>query len=483
MHRLSAVLIVLMFVLLAGCENESPKAPESLKPPTPEKAAPEPKQEPSGLKPEDKAVQGANGEAEDVFAMVVEKITPSVVNISTYQSPEDMVRSGRMPEDNYHKRPPRGESSIGTGVIISEDGYIITNSHVVADSTEIKVKLFDETEYEPKLIGADPKTDVAVLKIDSDKPFKAAPLGDSDKLKLGQWAIALGTPFGLEKTVTVGVVSGVGRADVGVTYYENFIQTDASINPGNSGGPLCNSRGEVIGITTAIMSAGQGISFAIPINMARDIATKLIEQGEVVRGWLGVGIQTLTPELADGFGLSGLKGILVNKVFEGTPAEKAGFEVGDVILSFSGLEVDDVRKLQSVVAWTEVGSKVPLTVIRSGKEVTLSAVIGEMGAFEHKAEKKETKAELQASGKLGLTVHSAGIGKDAKGVVIVAVDPGSNAERAGVQVGTEIVSINLEDVVDMEGFKKIADGLNKGETVVLLVKREDSPLFIAYEVQ
>jgi len=157
--------------------------------------------------------------------------------------------------------------------------------------------------------------------------------------------------------------------------------------------------------------------------------------------------------------------------------------VGDVILSFSGLEVDDVRKLQSVVAWTEVGSKVPLTVIRSGKEVTLSAVIGEMGAFEHKAEKKETKAELQASGKLGLTVHSAGIGKDAKGVVIVAVDPGSNAERAGVQVGTEIVSINLEDVVDMDGFKKIADGLNKGETVVLLVKREDSPLFIAYEVQ
>jgi Do/DeqQ family serine protease len=476
--RSMALFIAAVFILaaLSSCKPSRPKAPpelDSKKPEKTEKSAP-------AAGPE------STSNAENIFIKVAESVTPSVVNISTYNSGEDNDNNGelgRMPKDQYHQGPrgPYSDKSVGSGVIISSDGYIITNAHVVLDATDITVKLSDKREFPGELIGVDAKTDIAVLKIESNETLHPATLGESSNLKIGQWAIAIGNPFGLDRTVTVGVVSGIGREDVGVAQYENFIQTDASINPGNSGGPLLNSSGEVIGINTAIMSAGQGISFAIPIDMVKDISKKLIEKGEVIRGWLGVGIQTLTPELAEGLGIPDKTGVLVNKVYTGSPSEKAGIAVGDVIVQFDGLDIDDARKLQSIVAATEVGKLVEIRVIRAGKEKKFVARIGEMDEFEQKF--KEPKTELESSPELGLTIHPVNAATGISGVVVVEVDAGSNAEKAGVTVGDIITTINLKTIKGLKDFKTEVKGLKKGDAVILLLTRANSPLFIAYRVQ
>ncbi|MBI5694232.1 MAG: Do family serine endopeptidase [Nitrospirae bacterium] len=431
----------------------------------------------------------ANGliSAENMFMQVSRDVMPSVVNIRVFQE----IDTSKMPDDSYHrggggeKKSPHSEQSQGSGVIISEDGYIITNAHVVSDSKDITVKLSDKREFKAKLVGADAKTDIAVLKIESKEPLPKAVLGDSSKLQVGQWAIAIGNPFGLDRTLTVGVVSGMGRADVGITQYENFIQTDASINPGNSGGPLLNSKGEVIGINTAIMSAGQGISFAIPVNNAKEVATSLIEKGKVVRGWLGVGIQPLTPELADGLGLTGNTGVLVNKIYKGSPSEKAGVRVRDVIVMFDGVEITDVHQLQSLVAGTKVGKKAEIKVIRDGGTKSLTAMLDEMSDKKMtEGGKEEQKAELAKA--LGLTVHPADstmTGGKYKGVLVVEVAGGSAAEKAGVMPGDVVTSIGKADVQGLDDFRKAAGRLKKGDTAVLMVMRRGTPLFIAFRME
>jgi Do/DeqQ family serine protease len=257
---------------------------------------------------------------------------------------------------------------------------ILTNNHVVKDADEITVKFADKHEVKGKVVGTDAKTDLAVIRVDAKDDLPVATLGDSDTLQVGEWAIAIGNPFGLDHTLTVGVISATGRSEVGIAAYENFIQTDASINPGNSGGPLLNVRGEVIGINTAIVASGQGIGFAIPVNMARKVMEDLVKRGKVTRGWLGIGIQPLTPELAKSFGVSADEGILVNQVMPKSPAETAGIKVGDLILSLDGKPLKDTRQMQRLVAEAEIGKTIEVVVLRDKTKRTLKLQVGEMPA-------------------------------------------------------------------------------------------------------
>ena len=470
------LLAALLMSLISACErNEVPSALTK---------APEIK---SG------AQAGGQGDAENIFIKVAREANPAVVNIRSFQSVEDTgglsyTPSEQTPDDRYQypgqdKNKPHAEQNVGSGVIISPDGYIITNAHVVVDSTDIKVKLSDSREFAAKLIGADTKTDIAVLKIEGKGPLPVVKLGDSSNLQIGQWAIAIGNPFGLDHTVTVGVVSAVGRADVGVVQYENFIQTDASINPGNSGGPLLNSAGEVIGINTAIMSSGQGISFSIPVNMVKDIAKVLIEKGKVVRGWLGVGIQSVTPDVAAAMGARPGLGVLVNRVFKGSPAEVAHIELGDIILSYDGKPMSEARQLQNAVASTLVGKVVEIRIIRQAKERSIRIKIEEMTEAEEP--EKQEKPEVETVGQLWLTVRpitgAAAEGVAPGGVVVVDVEGGSPAEKAGMDVGDIIVSVGLTKINGVKEFKKAAARLKKGQPVALLVVRGGSPVYIAYK--
>ena len=327
------------------------------------------------------------------FTQVAEQVRPAVVNIGTVH----LAKGRRPPAPNPFgedpvfrdffeqffgpRQGPRGEfrqPSLGSGVIIDKHGYILTNFHVVKGADEITVKLSSKKEYRGRTVGTDPKTDLAVVKIQPDGELTIARLGDSERLKVGEWAIAIGNPFGLEQTVTVGVISATGRSDVGITTYENFIQTDASINPGNSGGPLVNLRGEVIGINTAIVAAGHGIGFAIPINMVKQVVTQLMEKGKVVRGWLGIAVQPLSPELAQSLGSTGAKGAVVASVHPGSPAAEAGLQQGDLILAFGRTAVDDYHHLQRLVADTEVGKAVTLRLPRKKQPLDVQVRIGEM---------------------------------------------------------------------------------------------------------
>ncbi len=326
------------------------------------------------------------------FVAVAEQVTPSVVNISTVSSgrgrtPNELFRPfGNDPFfrdffDRFFEGMPRRrqQNSLGSGVVIDKGGLILTNNHVIKDADEISVKFSDKHEAKGKIVGTDPKTDLAVIRVDIKEELPVARLGNSDTLRVGEWAIAIGNPFGLDHTLTVGVVSATGRSEVGIAAYENFIQTDASINPGNSGGPLLNIRGEVIGINTAIVASGQGIGFAIPINMARKVIADLVKKGKVTRGWLGIGIQPLTPELAKSFGVSG-EGVLVNQVMPKSPAENAGIKVGDLILAVDGKPIKDPRELQRLIADTDIGNSIQLTLLREKERRTVKVQIGEMPA-------------------------------------------------------------------------------------------------------
>jgi serine protease Do len=327
------------------------------------------------------------------FVSVAQQVRPAVVNIGTIQ-----VAKGRRPpvapptDDPFFRdffkqffgsEPPSGgrgefrQPSLGSGVIIDKRGLVLTNFHVIKGADEITVRLSDKHEYRGKVLGADPKTDLALVRFDPDHELRVAPLGDSDGLKVGEWAVAIGNPFGLDQTVTVGVVSAIGRSDVGVATYENFIQTDASINPGNSGGPLLNLKGEVIGVNTAIVAAGQGIGFAIPINMVKRVTDQLMAQGKVVRGWLGAALQPLSVELSETLGVSGKQGALVASTAPGGPAAKAGLQQSDVILTYDKTPVEDYRHLQRLVADTKVGRTVALEVLRNKKKIEVAATIAE----------------------------------------------------------------------------------------------------------
>jgi serine protease Do len=331
-------------------------------------------------------------EMQRAFVRVADRVRPAVVSIATShflrrQRPPgtDPFSSDPSFKDFYDRyfgqMPPaeRERAGVGSGVIIDGQGHILTNFHVIKGADEIMVRLHPRREVRGKVVGTDTRTDLAVIRIPAEG-ITAAPLGDSDKLQVGEWAIAIGSPFGLEQTVTVGVISATGRSEVGIVPYENFIQTDASINPGNSGGPLLNFRGEVIGINTAIVSTGQGIGFAIPIKVAQQVATALVAKGKVVRGWLGVSLQPLTKELAQSLGAARDKGAVVARVLSGGPAEKAGLQPNDIIVRFGDTAVDDLPHLQRLVLDAPVGQAVTVQVLRSGKEVSVSVTIAEAPA-------------------------------------------------------------------------------------------------------
>ena len=328
------------------------------------------------------------------FTDLAEKVRPGVVNIQVVKKVKNVDFGFRNFSGNpfgdknpfgdffgpfSEGNPPRGfeQRGVGSGFVMSQEGYILTNNHVVEDADQIKVKLANGKEYDGKVIGRDPKTDLALIRIERASDLHPLKLGNSEDLKVGSWVVAVGSPFGLEQTVTAGIVSAKGRV-IGSGPYDNFIQTDASINPGNSGGPLINMKGEVVGINTAIIASGNGIGFAIPINMAKEIAPQLREKGHVTRGWLGVSIQEVTPELAKSFDLKEKKGALVGQVVSGSPAEKAGIEQGDVILEFDGKEVADSKDLPRIVASTPVGKGVTVKLSRNGKLVDRQVKVGEL---------------------------------------------------------------------------------------------------------
>lgn len=422
------------------------------------------------------------------LSKLVKEVTPAVVNISTTTVVKGVDLHDKMINpfkdffgndffEKFFGDVPRREykqRSLGSGFIIDKDGHILTNNHVVEKATSIRVKLTDGKEYDAKVIGKDPKTDIALIKINAKNSLPIAVIGDSDKLEVGDWVLAIGNPFGLERTVTSGIVSAKGRV-IGQGPYDDFIQTDASINPGNSGGPLFNLRGEVVGINTAIVSGGQGIGFAIPVNSAKTLLPQLKSKGKVVRGWLGVVIQKVTPELAKSFGIKESEGALVSDVMVDSPAFKADIRRGDIILSFDGHKIKEMDQLPRMVAGTEIGRKVKIGLVRDAKHYSIDVVIGEM-----KDEKKET-AEVppEIEKNFGLVVQniSPDIARhlslgDRRGVIITDIHPGSPAEEADLRPGDIIKEINKKTVKNIDDFNEIMRKANGKDGVVMLVRRE-----------
>jgi serine protease Do len=428
------------------------------------------------------------------FTELVKRVGPEVVNISTTK----VVKRGPMPRpfsnegpwrdffgDDFFERffgqmpRERKQRSLGSGVIIDpQKGYILTNNHVIAGADEITVRLDDGKEYNAEVVGRDPKTDLALIRTKAALDVDVgAPLGDSDKVEIGEWVMAIGNPFGLERTVTVGILSAKGRV-IGAGPYDDFLQTDAAINPGNSGGPLFNMEGEVIGINTAIVASGQGIGFAIPINMAKELLPQL-EKGKVTRGWLGVSIQEVTEDIAKSFKLKDAKGALVAEVMEDTPAQRGGMERGDIITSFDGKEVETPNELQRIVASTVPEKKVKVKVIRDGKVQTLTVKVGTMP-------EEITETEKAITTDLGLTVQTLtpdlaeqfNWSRDEKGVLVTGVDPSGAGAEAGLRRGDLIKEIDRQDVETTEDYKRILGKAKKGESVLFLVKRGTRTFYI-----
>ena len=435
------------------------------------------------------------------FSPLVKKAKPSVVNISAvkilkgekrapfhFESPFGPGDPFKDFFDRFFKDQfPREfrQKSLGSGFIIDEKGFILTNNHVVEKTDEIMVRLADEKEFRAEIIGRDPKTDLALIRIKTDHPLKPLPLGDSDKLTVGEWVVAIGNPFGLGSTVTAGIVSAKYR-HIGAGSYDNFIQTDASINPGNSGGPLLNASGEVIGINSAIYSktgGSIGIGFAIPINMAKDLLPQL-KTGKVVRGWLGVMIQKITSDLKDKLRLEHDKGALVADVTVGGPADKAGIKRGDVIVSFGGKEIKEMNDLPYMVASTPVGKKAVVEVIRKGKKKTFKVKIAEL------KEERETEEVSEAKPNLGMTVEeltpelARNLGlSETTGLVVARVEKGSPAEEAGLRPRDIIVEVDQVEPTDLEEFHRKIEGYKIGDTILFLIRREHTTLYLTLKVR
>ncbi|HDN97944.1 MAG TPA: DegQ family serine endoprotease [bacterium] len=433
---------------------------------------------------------------QNAFVNVAKAVKPCVVQITTekvvtyrYWDPfGDLEDFFNLPFEDFFKFPRRKprifkkkQTGLGSGFIVDKDGYILTNNHVIEGVDKIYVKLFnDDHKYRAKVIGTDPKTDLALIKIDAKRPLPEAKLGDSDKIQVGEWVIAIGNPMGLEETVTVGVVSAKGRSGFGITQYEDFIQTDAAINPGNSGGPLVNIRGEVIGVNTFIIApyAAQNIGFAIPINLAKRVFIQLKEKRRVIRGYLGVWLQPLTEELANSFGLKNTEGALVVEVIPDTPAEKAGIKEGDVIIEYDGKKVKDVKDLQMKVANTPVGKRVKIGVWRGGRKVTLWVKIGEMPE-EVKVAKEEGWRGLKVSDITPELRSKFDIKGSEEGVIIISVEEGSPADEAGLTPGMIIKRIKNYRIKNISDYRKAIKKVRKTETVPLLIKYQGHNRWIA----
>ncbi|MBW1947340.1 MAG: DegQ family serine endoprotease [Deltaproteobacteria bacterium] len=442
------------------------------------------------------------------FAAVVKKAVPAVVFVRVektvesrgtaspfqFQEPFDFFNDPFFerffgPHFQPRRRMPRKfrQRGQGSGFIISKDGYILINNHVVGDADLIKVKLSDGREFKAKVIGTDPQSDVAVIKIDATN-LPVLRLGDSDKLEVGEWVIAIGNPFGLSQTVTVGVVSAKGRSRIGINDYEDFIQTDAAINPGNSGGPLVNIHGEAVGMNTAIFSRSggyMGIGFAIPINMAKAIKDQLLKKGKVTRGWLGVVIQDIDEELAKSFGLEKTEGVLIAEVSEGSPAEKAGLKQGDIILRLNGKKVDDLGELRNKIALTAPGTKVKLEVLRENKRRTIQVTIGEQPAG-----RAIGMAQHEILGKIGLVVQdlteelAKQFGyRESQGVLVAEVEPGSPAARVGIRPGHLIEEVNRKRVHNMDEFVRALAQSKKTKSVLFRVRDGEFSRYVAIRIE
>ena len=424
------------------------------------------------------------------FSALAQQVKNGVVNIrveKTVKGPEEISHffqgnpfGGRNPFEDFFGPFPRGERrpapkqhGLGSGFVIDRSGYIVTNNHVVDGADTIVVTSSDKKEYDAKLIGRDPKTDLALLKIDHPRDLTPLALGDSDALSVGEWVVAIGSPFGLEQTVTAGIVSAKGRV-IGAGPYDDFIQTDASINPGNSGGPLINMKGEVVGINTAIVAGGQGIGFAIPINLAQGIVEQLKNKGEVTRAWLGVGIQDLTKELRDYYGIKDEKGALVTEVYENSPADKGGLKVEDVIVAVDGKKIDSGRVLSGMIANLPVGKRIRITVMREGERKDLSVEVAK-----RTDEEMAASTPMHESDDLGIKAADLspeiadrlGYGEDTRGVVVMEVRQGSTAEKAGVRQGDIIVAVNRVKVKAVGEYREEVKRVDEGKEVQLLLRR------------
>lgn len=442
------------------------------------------------------------------FTEIARRVTPAVVNITTVMTEKvsdgfpvpderrDRMEEffgkpfgprGRGPTDPFdHRGPQKGQ---GSGVIISQDGYILTNNHVIAKAREVNVTLPDKREFKGKIIGADPKADLAVVKINANN-LPAIAWGDATQLQVGEYVLAVGNPFGLNSTVTLGIVSAVGRGHMGITQYEDFIQTDAAINPGNSGGALVNTRGELVGINTAIFSQSggyQGVGFAVSTAMAKPIYESLVKTGKVVRGYLGIGLQDLNQDLAKSFSIKDSKGALVSDVKEDSPADQAGLKQGDVIIVYHGIAVEDGVALQRLVTRTPVGSKVPVKVIRDGRERELTVQIGEQPEQDKVAkvdvgERDYALAGLSVEDVDQNTARALGFKGKPQAVVVTRVEPDSGAEKAGLVPSDVIQEVNRRPVKSVKDFENVSSDVKKGSSVLILINRRGNALFLSAKI-
>lgn len=447
--------------------------------------------------PSASSVVHASGTAElpegRAFSGIVRDVSPSVVNIATVHRVKPPGEDDPL-FDFYENflgpfgETPKGkEQGLGSGVIVSPEGYIVTNYHVVSGAEKIQVTLFDKRVLAGKVIGADPKTDIAVVKISSGG-LPMLEWGDSDGLRVGEFVLAIGNPFGLNHTVTMGIVSAVGRANVGIADYEDFIQTDAAINPGNSGGPLVNADGRLIGINTAIFSKSggyQGIGFAVPSNMARLVMEQLLKEGKVTRGWLGVTIQELTPELGKKFGYDRAEGVLVVESMRGGPAEKAGLRRGDIILQYEGKEIDGSAALKNMAAKTQPGSTVAVSLLRAGKRIAVMVKVEELPTDFDKEPEPDIETPQSALSGLRTTAltdtiaRQLGLSTGAYGVVVVGVVEGCPAFEAGLRRGDVIMEINNRKVIGPDELADMTDSTD--ETVLIFVNRAGKKFYLTIQ--
>ncbi|HSH68603.1 MAG TPA: DegQ family serine endoprotease [Deferrisomatales bacterium] len=433
--------------------------------------------------------------APESFAPLAEKLQPSVVNISTTSSMKHPGMRGNDPNqerlreffgDEFFRQffggdaphPGFKSQSLGSGFILDREGYVITNNHVVENADEILVRLSDEHEFKAQVVGTDPKTDLALIRFEpKGETLHPVALGDSDAVKIGDWVVAIGNPFGYGHTVTAGIVSAKGRL-IGAGPYDNFLQTDAAINPGNSGGPLFDMQGRVVGINSAIVAGGTGIGFAIPVNLAKEVVSQLKDKGTVTRGWLGVMIQEVSPELAKQFGLEEARGALVAEVTSGGPAEKGGLQRGDVILTFDGVSVDKMNQLPRLVAQREPGKKVEVGVLRRGEKKTLSVALGELKG-------DAVAGEPGTAEELGLTVQELtpelrkqlDLGSDG-GLIVAGVDADGAGEKAGLRRGDVLLEVNQTPVPDLSSYRKVLADAKGKDSVLFLVKRGEGSRYL-----
>jgi serine protease Do len=421
------------------------------------------------------------------FAELAKALIPAVVNISTIkkvetaESPEQREKFRSFLEKYFGGQQAFRNRSLGSGFIINQGGYILTNSHVIEDTDNVLVTLYDKREYRATVVGRDEKTDIALIKITPPGGLPIVNLGNSDKLEIGDWVMAIGNPFGYSHSVTAGIVSAKGR-EIGAGPYDNFIQTDASINPGNSGGPLFNIQGEVVGINTAIVSPGQGIGFAIPVNMVKALLPQMEAHGRVIRGWLGVNIQEVDHKTAKEFGLPGPVGALVTNVFEDNPAFKAGVQEGDIVISFNHRPVDGVRTLQRAVASVPVGNEVEIEVLRDGEHKRFRVTLEERQEMVLTVEQEIQTGFGMKVEELTETLHERYSTPQSSGMVVTWVDENSAAFEAGLEQGDVILEVNSKPVKNLKEYlRHMRDSGHSGRSILLFVQRADKTLYLALD--